>query len=388
MKTILVIEDDPFIRESIGDVLELEGYQVVTAANGAIGVALAFQHLPDLILCDVSMPEMDGFEVLESLQQHPETNTIPFVFLTARTTKADQRQGMNLGADDYLAKPCTVPELLNTISRRFEKRAVVQAKSEKQLENVRLNIAQSLPHELYTPLNGILGFSELLRDYDNLDQAEIQEIGEAIHTSALRLHHLLKNFVLYSKLELIAHHPEQAQFLQIPKVQSAAAIIQATAQQVAQQTGRLLDLQLQTHTNPGIGEVPIGEPYLQKIVEELVDNAFKFSAAQTPVVVEITQDANEFVLRVTNQGRGMTPEQIANIGAYVQFNRKHYEQQGLGLGVIISKRITELCGGSFHIYSIPNQTITVQVRFRGDLLARPLTDPMREWARVQDWQVS
>lgn len=363
MKTILVIEDDPCIRESIQDVLDLEGYQTLAAANGLIGVELALQHLPDLVLCDISMPEMDGYEVLRTLQHHPETNTIPFVFLTARTTKADLRHGMNLGADDYLPKPCSATELLRAISRRFEKQSVVQTKSEKQLESLRFNIAQFLPHELYTPLNGILGFSELLcHDYETIDRTELQEIGEAIHTSALRLHHLLKNFVLYSKLELIAHNPEQAKFLQSRTVQSPALLVQTTAKQIAERFARLPDLQLQSYADSPC-RLEIGDAYLEKIVEELVNNAFKFSNAHTPVWVQTLHEPNCFLLRVTNQGRGMTSEHIAQVGAYMQFNRKHYEQQGLGLGLIISKRITELCGGSFQIQSVPGEFTTVQVRF-------------------------
>lgn len=368
MKKILVIEDEPFIRESIRDVLELEGYQALTAANGSIGVQLAQKQLPDLILCDVSMPEMDGYEVLETLQQSQATNAIPFVFLTARTTKADLRQGMNLGADDYLAKPCTAMELLNAISSRFDKLSVMRTKSEEQLKSLRDNIAQSLPHELYTPLNGILGFSELLfRDAETLDQVEIEEIAEAIHTSALRLHHLMKNFLLYSKLELIAYSPEQIAQLQTQILPDPILLIQATAKQAATQMERLSDLQLLPNagsTTPLITGVKISSIYLQKIVEELINNACKFSTPQTPITVQSSYQDQQLLLSISNQGRGMTAEQITSLGAYMQFDRKHYEQQGSGLGLIIAKRIVELHGGSLQITSIPNELTTIQVWLR------------------------
>lgn len=121
MKTILVIEDEQTVRESILDLLEAEGFHGIGGENGNIGVQLAQQHHPDLILCDVMMPELDGFSVLSQLRKSPETAGIPFIFLTASGTKADQRQGMELGADDYLTKPCTATDLLGAVSGRLAK---------------------------------------------------------------------------------------------------------------------------------------------------------------------------------------------------------------------------------------------------------------------------
>lgn len=371
MKTILVIEDEPFIRESICDVLELEGYQTLAASNGKLGADLAQEHLPDLILCDVSMPEMNGYEVLASLQQTQKTSLIPFIFLTARTTPDDQRRGMNLGADDYIAKPCTATELLKAITSRFEKQTLVQVQTETQIKRLRDSITQALPHELYTPLNGILGFSEILfRESETLEQSEIQEIGEVIHTSALRLHHLMQNFLLYTKLELIVQHPEELQLLKTHATPKPNWVIQNTAQQVARQVNRTTDLQFRLFAlgNYGLEHQPpvtvkIAESYFHKIVRELVDNAFKFSEPKTPVQVISELQSDKLLLSVVNDGRGMTAEQVANLGAYMQFDRKYYEQQGSGLGLIIVKRIVELYGGSFHISSIPGASTIVQVSF-------------------------
>src|SRR5687767_7059911 len=102
LKKILIIEDEPHTRASLNTILEMEGYKPLTAANGRLGIELARTELPDLILCDVSMPEMDGFGVLEALRGESATTAIPFIFLTAKSDRADMRAGMNLGADDYL----------------------------------------------------------------------------------------------------------------------------------------------------------------------------------------------------------------------------------------------------------------------------------------------
>ncbi|MBO0348964.1 EAL domain-containing protein [Phormidium pseudopriestleyi FRX01] len=121
MKKILVIENEELVRKNILEILDTVDFRVIGACNGGIGVQLAEEHLPDLILCDVMMPELDGYGVLEALRNNPVTATIPFIFLTAKGDKTDIRQGMNLGADDYLTKPFRRKELLGAIEARLIK---------------------------------------------------------------------------------------------------------------------------------------------------------------------------------------------------------------------------------------------------------------------------
>ncbi|MTJ12183.1 EAL domain-containing response regulator [Anabaena sp. UHCC 0187] len=121
MPKILVIEDEESVRENLLDLLEAENFETVVAANGRIGLNMAMSEYPDLILCDMMMPELDGYGVLTALRQEPSTATIPFIFLTAKSAKSDFRQGMNMGADDYLTKPFTRSELLSAILNKLEK---------------------------------------------------------------------------------------------------------------------------------------------------------------------------------------------------------------------------------------------------------------------------
>ncbi len=135
MKKILVIEDMLDVRENIEELLKISGYEVYTAQDGAVGVDVAMEKRPDLILCDVMMPRLDGFTVLNILSKRPETSDIPFVFLTAKTDREDFRKGMNLGADDYITKPFSKEELLNVIETRLQKSARLRkfAKTEEGL---------------------------------------------------------------------------------------------------------------------------------------------------------------------------------------------------------------------------------------------------------------
>jgi DNA-binding NarL/FixJ family response regulator len=129
MKKILVIEDEPEMRRNLTTILRLEKFDPLAAENGRVGLELAKRKKPDLILCDVMMPVLDGYGVIAALRADPETVAVPFIFLTAKGEKPDIRAGMNLGADDYLTKPVAKPDLLSAIRSRLE-RAVQQAKPE------------------------------------------------------------------------------------------------------------------------------------------------------------------------------------------------------------------------------------------------------------------
>jgi CRP/FNR family transcriptional regulator, polysaccharide utilization system transcription regulator len=124
-KQILIIEDNPEVRENVQEILELAGYHVQVAPNGKVGVEMAQQQVPDLILCDVMMPELDGYGVLRILSAEPRTASIPFVFLTAKSEKDDFRKGMGMGADDYIAKPFDDEELIHSIQLRIKKTEIL-----------------------------------------------------------------------------------------------------------------------------------------------------------------------------------------------------------------------------------------------------------------------
>lgn len=146
MKKILLIEDNPEVRENTSEILALANYEVIVAENGRVGVDLAQRQKPDLIICDIMMPELDGYGVLHILSKNTETAAIPFIFLTAKTERSDIRKGMNLGADDYLTKPFDDTDLLNAIEARFRKVAIQQKQyeaSEEGLDNF-INDAKSV----------------------------------------------------------------------------------------------------------------------------------------------------------------------------------------------------------------------------------------------------
>ena len=356
--TILIIDDELPLRQLISAALRGKGFKVMEVEGGAAGVALATEKLPDLILCDVMMPKMDGFATLAALRQNATTAAIPCILMTGRPDSAGMRHGMSLGADDYLPKPFTIEELHTAVTARLKKQQTLKQLAEKKLADLRSNISLALPHELFTPLSGIIGFAEIIAsDASALEPNDIGEIGKAILVSAKRLHRSVENFLIYAQIELLTADPNKTAALRQSYTQVTQDILESTAITQAQNAERSSDLSL----NLTPGTAAILEEYLKKIAGELLDNAFKFSDPGTLISIRSEVKEREFTFSVSDHGRGMTPEQIANVGAYMQFERKMYEQQGSGLGLAIAKRLSDLHGGSLTIQSTMGQGTTVTV---------------------------
>lgn len=356
MKRILVLEDDSMFRKVITDTLRKENYDVLEEGDGARGLELARQQLPDLILSDVYMPGLDGTEVLTALRADQHTAIIPFILMTCETDKISMRAGMGLGADDYLAKPFSPRVLLDAVKTRLKRHQQMQERAEEKMEALRASLSTTLPHELLTPLAGILGYAEMIRlDFDTLRPGDIMEMTWGIEKCAQRLQRLIQNYLLYADMELLRKKPEQIRPNSRDFVTHTRRIVWKTARCVALRHNRQDDLTSDLSDGP----VALNGNYLSKLVEELVDNACLYSPARTPIRIQTQHSASQFTLQVTDYGRGMTPQQIRDIGAFKQFDRQKYEQQGMGLGLFLCKRLGEICNGHFQVDSTPGHGTTV-----------------------------
>lgn len=224
--TILIIEDNDDIRESTAEILEMSGFEVFTAAEGKSGVEMAIKQLPDIILCDIMMPELDGYGVLYMLNKHEETAGIPFIFLTAKAERADMRKAMEMGADDYLTKPFDDMELLNAIETRLKKRQQLgnQAKgtiflTEEEQELVLKELVQEARVKVFkkkqsiyqqhdSPLYLYYIISGKVRSY--LHYLDGRELSTDIHTGA--------NFFGYESLLLQERYNDNTETLETTEV--------------------------------------------------------------------------------------------------------------------------------------------------------------------------
>jgi two-component system, sensor histidine kinase and response regulator len=360
MKKILVIDDEEWLREMVHMALREKGFDVVEAANGATGIEAARRELPDLILCDVNMEKVNGYVTLSALRNEPTTASIPFILMTGLADNAGMRQGMELGADDYLPKPFAIEALYAAVDARLKKAQALRVEAEKKLADLRDNISMMLPHELRTPLNGIVAYGEILAaDAAHMPADEIADMGRVIYDSGKRLERLVENFLIYAQLELLAADPQKVNALRQKQTTSPSKLIEERARTQAQAADRVADLVLELADLP----MPISEDYLAKVVEELVQNAFKFSDAGRRVRLTLFALPNGVALSVADEGRGFSTEHITKVGAYMQFDRKMHEQQGLGLGLTIARRLTELHGGTLNIQSKRDSATTVTVKF-------------------------
>jgi len=360
MSKILVIEDEEPVRENIVELLSEEGYDMVGTSNGDEGIRLAWRELPDLIICDIMLPGLDGYEVLARLSQDTRLSSIPFLFLTARISRDDMRRGMSLGADDYITKPFTRRELLQAITTRINRMQKLEKFAQRKLDDLRKNITNRLPHEILTPLSVTMGLSELLdTQVDVLSHEEIRKAARDIHRSTERLMHLVQNYLLFSELETAFKDPQKMEpYLSLDGAEAMPAISSLCAEK-ARQVGRETDLEMQLQP----ARLQIYDFHLAKIVEELMDHALLFSPGGSRVHVggKILPESGRYRLQVDDQGRGMNPEQVRAIDGFVQFNRQLPEMSDMGLGLFLVKRLCSLYQGEFRVSSQPGQGTTIQV---------------------------
>lgn len=176
MKKILIIEDNQDVRENTADILELANYEVCTAENGKKGLELAKNANPDIILCDIMMPELNGYDVLDHLSKDEKTSSTPFIFLTAKTERADVRKGMSLGADDYLTKPFDESELLEAVATRLKKHSFLKKEFSKNIKGINQFLDEVASHKGMERLS----IDRSITKYKKRETLFMQ--GEAAHT--------------------------------------------------------------------------------------------------------------------------------------------------------------------------------------------------------------
>ena len=267
MHEILIIEDETAVRSNIAELLQSEGYYVRQAENGEEGYKMALESIPDLIICDILMPGMDGYTVKNKLGSIPDTAAIPFIFLTALSEKEDFRKGMDSGADDYITKPFTRNTLLHVMQTRLEKRKMFERLLSQNIEKMRRS-DQPLPIEMLTPMSVILGYSDLLSNLGEEDFFEIEKIksiAREINKSAIKVFDFMQQLIFKDELEMVMISSQKIKQLRDERLQiSNSMMVEWLATGIFEEEGLNIEVDLE------LADLAIFNEYLFKIFEILL----------------------------------------------------------------------------------------------------------------------
>jgi len=342
---ILVIEDEDAIRHTLQLLLEMNGHTVLAAADGREGVQRA-EAGPDLILCDIGLPGLDGYQVLAEVQRLPRCRDVPFIFLTARADRDDQRRGMALGADDYITKPFTEREILDAIESRVRRQQPLRERISALVAARAEEADAGWSHELLTPLNAMLGGLDLIEaGADTMKPAELKELLGLIRAGAERQERLSRKLIRFFDLQRLQAAPGGLG----TQTCAAETAVRGGVGQGERAEGR----DGATLVRCEAGRVRMAGGHLEAAVGELVGNALRFSPPGAPVTVTGAKVGGFYRIEIVDTGPGMSADERATIVPFRQFKRAQREQQGLGLGLAIAQATAGLAGGSLELHDGP-----------------------------------
>lgn len=348
---ILVVEDDINLLEGIRTVLELERYTVLIAENGdqALNVLQSGADLPELVVSDIMMPVMDGIQLLKEMRKVPAWVAIPFIFLTARSEKADIQRGKQLGVDDYLIKPFDAVDLLVAVQARLDRHRALNAVHQDEMEELKRRILTILNHEFRTPLTFVVAYADMLNNQyaPNLNTDELLTFLKGVNLGAVRLRRLIENFIHLVEME--TGDARQTYEMRRSPIGNIGAVLRA-AQDAVFQNGVNHTCTLWIED-----EIPVfvaDAEYLRTALIQFLDNAVKFAPPEEPIVLGAGAENGEIHLWVSDSGRGIPPGEQEHIwDLFYQVNRAVYEDQGTGVGLAIVRGIARLHSGRVECHS-------------------------------------
>jgi two-component system sensor histidine kinase/response regulator len=348
-RKILIVDDELNIRETIEELLTITNYDTKTANNGQEALDVLENWTPDLIICDIMMPVMDGQDFQKIIYSDKLLSTIPFVFLTAKTADNLMRQCFDEGADDFLTKPFKTTELLRTIELKIDK-----FKKLTNSTNFYIGDQKILFHEINTPLHSILGSINILMDDTiGLEKQDITFFYEGIKTSCERLNRTMHNIALFENIKnnkCAAVNNSSSEIKDVFK-----SVSHKISSHYVNQKSRIVSTLI-------TAELAVSKNNLTFILFELIDNGLKFSTQDKKVIIEgIVYSEDYYQIDIFDSGVGFKKEELKLIDGTVQFNRDKTEQQGLGLGLYITKHIIKKSDGIITILSEENEGTKVSI---------------------------
>src|SRR5574341_37073 len=357
--TVLVVDDDESILTSVADVLRLGGYQLLMAQSGLKALQVLRYHTPDLIVSDITMPDMDGYEFYQAVRSNPDWTTIPFIFLSARGQPKDIRHGYQLGADHYLTKPIDPEDLLVAVEMRLKRTADIQAAARGEVERTKQQLLTVMGHELRTPLNWVYGYVSLLQEGHQVMTDEV--VDRMLHSTRQGTERLMR---LVEDLMLLVHLDSGLLALEVERHRQPTVLGPAIEVVVQTLKPRAQEKDIAFTYPPTSDLTVLAVPaYIEDVLRCLIDNAVKFGKEGGHVWIKVEEQDGWAVISVQDNGIGIEPEQQARLfERFEQIDRDRMEQQGAGLGLAIAKGLVELHGGDIQGEGRPGQGSLFTVR--------------------------
>lgn len=349
-ETILVLDDNWDLLTNLELILQMEGYQVLSACSGPEALTLMEQTRPDLIISDIMMPEMDGYEFYQCVRRDPDLLAIPFIFLTAKGEREDIRFGKQLGVDEYLTKPLEPQDLLIAVETKLKRLGEIKAGSRQEVERLKDVILRVLSHELRTPLTFIKAAVELLVEskiqfYDE----EEQELLALASKGGERLEALVVDVLTVVNIE--AGEAKNLFEAEKQEVDLSLCIEDAVAGCGGEAISR--GVTIEVDVSQGLPAIAGHPGQLTDVLSRLLDNAIEFSPRTGGQVAIRVRNENRWVkISVEDKGIGIPTAEIPKIfDLFYQVDRHKYEQQGIGIGLTIARELVEIHGGHIEVES-------------------------------------
>jgi two-component system, sensor histidine kinase and response regulator len=341
MKKILIIEDNISLNEELIDWFTFEGFEARSADNGFDGIEMACRLIPDIILCDIMMPDMNGTEVLEDLRNNVSTRLIPFIFMTALSGRHNIRTGMDLGADDYITKPFTRVELIKTVTTRLKKSenireltdiTALERTAQLNYTNQELEaFSYSVSHDLHTPLRALNGYASILiEDYSDLLDSEGKRMLNSIVDQSKKMGCLIDDLLSFSRINMNE--------IKISAIDMHSQAISVYDELTADLEKEKIDFRI-SEIDSTYGDTSM----LKQIWVNLISNAIKYTSKISNPTIEIgsTHDETETIYYIKDNGAGFDMEYYDKL--FGVFKRLHSTRQfeGNGVGLAIVQRIIQ-----------------------------------------------
>ncbi|MBL8063760.1 MAG: hybrid sensor histidine kinase/response regulator [Anaerolineales bacterium] len=348
---ILIVDDEPSIRMGLSATISRHGYRVITAENGSDAILKAKDNHPDLIVSDIMMPVLNGFDMKKQMGEEPDLASIPFIFLTARTSLDDRLSGLREGADDYVTKPFTPEELIARIEavlRRVERerergREIARQDANEEMEKLRSELMKNFRHELRTPLSNVMMSLEMAvnNKFENPD--ELGEFIRIAHSSGDRLESLVADIILLTDID-------QNELNRVRQsIDPELHILQPIKRRLARYESKSLNF---IHAISLAEQIKAPRREFMQALVHLADNAFKFSPDGGTVFLKVHSGLNDgTVITIEDTGEGIPAElREKAFERFFQLSQGDArEQQGLGVGLTIARAVFQSLGGEVRI---------------------------------------